>query len=299
VLALSATGCPGREAFGQRTAFDGERAYEHVRTQLAFGPRVPGTVGHRRAGDWIVEQMRRTADTVIVQRWTHVTARGDSLPMRNVLARFHAREGALAAGERVLYLAHWDTRPISDAADGRERDIPVPGANDGASGVALLVALGEALQRERPSVGVDLLFVDGEDYGDFGRDRDVLIGSRYFAEHLPSADYRPIFGVLWDMVGDGDLQIYQEGHSMEHAPEVVLRVWRQAEELGYGGIFVPRRRHTVTDDHLPLLRKGLRVIDVIDFDYPHHHTPRDDLSRVSARSLQVVGDVALALVTEL
>jgi hypothetical protein len=138
--------------------------------------------------------------------------------------------------------------------------------------------------------------VDGEDYGQFGPpDVDVLIGSTYFADHLPSPEYKPLFGVLWDMIGDSDLRIYQEMNSVAQAPEVVQRVWSKAEELGHGDVFVPEQRYTVTDDHLPLLRAGLRVIDVIDLDYPSHHKPTDTLDKISAKSLSIVGEVAEAL----
>ncbi|HKG90407.1 MAG TPA: M28 family peptidase [Gemmatimonadaceae bacterium] len=263
-----------------------------VRAQMAFGNRIPGSEAHRRTGDWIVEQLRSRADTVIVQSWTHTTADGKALPMRNVLARFRPD-----AAERVLYVAHWDTRPISDQAPPPENKLPVPGANDGASGVALLIGVADALKRTPPTYGVDLLLVDGEDYGDFTKGKDVFIGSRYFADHLPSTDYRPLFGVVWDMIGDRDLQIYHEGNSVAFAPEVVARVWQEAEDLGYSRFFVQQARHTIDDDHIPLQRKGLRVIDVIDFDFPHHHRPTDTVDKVSAKSMQIVGDVAVGLVT--
>ena len=294
---LLIAGCTGGEAAkpattAPRTAFNGSAALDYVRQQLAFGPRVPGTPAHQLTGDWIVAQMRARADTVIEQKWTHVTASGDTLALRNILARYRPE-----ATERVLYLTHWDTRPISDqASDTAQRKIPVPGANDGASGVALFLALGDALHATAPGVGVDLLFVDGEDYGNFDRDTDVLMGSRWFADHLPSQGYKPLFGVLWDMIGDRDLQIFHELNSLEKAPEVVARVWQTALELGYSNYFIPQARHQVTDDHVPLLARGLRVIDVIDFDYPDHHKPTDTLDKVSAASLQVVGDVALTLV---
>ncbi len=297
--ALVLLACRGSKAITPRTAFSGAVAYGHVKTQLDFGARVPGTEAHRRAGDWIVAQMRQLADTVVVQSWNHVTVRGDTLPLRNVFARFRPD-----AAERVLYLTHWDSRPVSDEArNERQRRLPVPGANDGASGVGLLVALAEALARTPPGVGVDLLFVDGEDYGDFGANQDVLIGSAYFADHLPAPGYQPLYGVLWDMIGDRDLRIPQELNSARAAPEVVQRVWSVANELGYGGVFVPETGEAVTDDHLPLIRKGLRVIDVIDLDYTsatgenYHHTPNDTLDKISAASLQIVGDVALTLVT--
>lgn len=295
--ALALAGCRDPRGTAPKTAFSGAAAHALVKAQLDFGARVPGTEAHRRAGDWIVAQLRPLADTVVEQRWSHVTARGDTLALRNVLARFRP-----TAADRVLYLAHWDSRPTSDEAiDPRRRQLPVPGANDGASGVALLIALAQALRVAPATVGVDLLFVDGEDYGDFGANQDVLIGSTYFADHLPSPRYAPLYGVLWDMIGDRDLRIPQELNSVRAAPEVVQRVWGVAEALGYGHVFVPETGQAVTDDHVPLIRKGLRVIDVIDLDYAsrtgvsYHHTPDDTLDKVSASSLQVVGDVALQL----
>ena len=296
LIILSLAAC-GRER-GPRTDFSGETALTYVKSQLDFGPRIPGSEAHRRTGDWIVAQMRQRADTVIEQTWTHVTMSGDTLPMRNILARYRPD-----ASERVLYVTHWDTRPISDEAkDAAQRQLPVPGANDGASGVALFIALGDALQKTPPNVGLDLLFVDGEDYGQFpnGGDlseaKDVLIGSRYFAQHLPSEGYTPLYGVLWDMIGDRDLQLFQEGYSIRRAPEVVDLVWRKASDLGYSGYFVPSPGQYIIDDQLPLLDAGLHVIDVIDYNYASHHTPEDTIDKVSAASLQVVGDVALSLV---
>jgi glutaminyl-peptide cyclotransferase len=292
VLAVLAVGCE-RPTARQKSTFGGNAALEYARTQVNFGPRIPGTEGATRAGDWIEREMRARADTVIVQTWTHVTAQGVKLPMRNILARFRPE-----LTERVLYVTHWDTRPVSDAAeDAGDRKLPVPGANDGASGVGLFVALADALKKTPPAVGVDLLFVDGEDYGQFGPpDVDVLIGSTYFAEHPPIPGYKPMFGVLWDMIGDSDLRIYQETNSVAQAPEVVQRVWSKADELGHGDVFIPEQRYTVTDDHLPLLRAGMRVIDVIDLDYPSHHKPTDTMDKISAKSLSIVGDVAEALV---
>jgi hypothetical protein len=297
-----------------RTAFSGDGSLSYVKTQLDFGPRVPGSAAAKRAGDWIIAQMKQRAETVVVQSWTHVTAKGDTLPLRNILARINP-----SATQRVLYLTHWDTRPTADEdMNLGNRRLPIPGANDGASGVALLMGIADALKKTKPFYGVDLLFVDGEDYGSFNdydadsaltKSYDVLIGSTYFAQHLPSADYRPIFGILFDMIGDKDLQIYQESNSVAAAPEIVGRVWSTAEELGYGKYFLNVNKEAITDDHVPLLKRGLRVIDVIDIDYctegidcvgtPRnlHHTMQDVLANVSARSLQIVGDVAVALVT--
>jgi glutaminyl-peptide cyclotransferase len=289
---MSLAGCHGG-AVTPQTPFNAQAAYGYVQTQLAFETRIPGTPGAQQCGDWIIAQMRLRADTVIVQSWSHTTVGGTVLPLRNIIARFRP-----TATERVLYVTHWDTRPVSDEAPTPEqRRLPMPGANDGGSGVALLIALGDVLKKTPPSVGVDLVFVDGEDYGDFTKNQDVLIGSSYFATHLPSPDYRPIFGVLWDMIGQKNLAIYEEPNSMDGAPEVVNRVWREAAGLGYDRYFIPQTMNfRITDDHVPLLKAGLRVIDVIDYNYPAHHTPQDAIGQISAESLQIVGDVATALV---
>ena len=284
----------GATAGATSTGFDGNAAYNYAKAQVDFGPRVPGTPAAKKAGDWIIEQMRSRADTVIVQSFTHTTADGKKLPLRNILARFQPE-----LAERVLYVTHWDSRPISEsAATEAERKLPVPGANDGASGVGMFVALGDLLKKTKPNVGVDLLFTDGEDYGQFGPPEvDVLIGAKYFAAHPPSPGYKPLYGVLWDMVGDQDLRIPYEMNSFQQAPEVVSRVWQTAADLGYGDIFVQESGGEITDDHIPLLKSGMRVIDVIDLTYPPHHTPQDTMDKISAKSLAIVGDVAAALVT--
>jgi len=287
LVACQARGNPRRPR-----EFDGGHAFGYLEQQMQFGPRIPNTAGHERTGDWILAQLRARADTVIVQAFNHVTHHGDTLHLRNFFARFRP-----PAAERVLFLAHWDTRPHADQSPnlGQQR-LPVPGANDAASGVAVLLGVADALKAKPPSVGVDLLFVDGEDYGDFVRDtNDVLIGSRYFAAHQPPG-YPPLFAVLFDMVGDKDQQFYYEGNSQAFAPEVVDRVWRTAAELGYGRIFIPGVKHTLTDDHVALQKVGIHAIDLVDFDYPYWHTPEDTIDKVGAASLQVVGDVAVALV---
>lgn len=271
--------------------FDGPGAFSYIQTQVGFGPRIPGSEAHRRMGDWLDSLLRQRADTVIVQSWPHATAKGDTLPLRNFIARFNP-----SAEKRLLLLAHWDSRPTADGPRSRDSTKPVQGANDGASGVAVLLGVADVLKRSPPVAGVDLLFVDGEDYGDFTKDSaDVLIGSRYYGAHqLPGP--RPLYAVLFDLVADKDLQVYQEGNSLIGAPEVVGLVWDTAKELGYGGYFIASPRHTLIDDHLQLQKAGIRAIDVVDFDYPAWHTPDDTIDKVSAASLQIVGDVAVALV---
>ena len=293
VLALVALlGCQAR-AGANKTAseFSGPTAFTYVEKQMAFGPRIPNKPGHKQTGDWLLAELRARADTVIVQEIRHVTQRGDTLHLRNFFARFRPQ-----ATERVLFMAHWDTRPMADRSEnlGQQR-LPVPGANDGASGVAVLLGVADALKARAPANGVDLLFVDGEDYGDFADTNDVLIGSRWFGAHQPPG-YQPLFAVLFDMVGDKDLQIYQEGNSVAFAPEVVQRVWRVAAERGHERQFVASVRHTLTDDHVALQKRGIHAVDVVDFDYPYWHTTEDTLDKVSAQSLQIVGDVAVALV---
>ncbi|MGI8400646.1 MAG: M28 family peptidase [Gemmatimonadaceae bacterium] len=276
------------------TGFDGSAAYRYAKAQVDFGPRVPGSPAAKQAGDWIIRQMRARADTVIVQSFIYTTADGKKVPLRNILARFRPE-----LSERVLYLTHWDSRPVSEsAATDAERKMAVPGANDGASGVGMFVALGDVLKKTKPNVGVDLLFTDGEDYGQFGPPEvDVLIGAKYFATHLPSPGYKPLYGVLFDMIGDKDLRIPYEMNSFQQAPEVVSRVWQTAADRGYGDVFVQESGGLITDDHIPLLNVGIHVIDVIDLTYPPHHTPQDTMDKISAKSLGIVGDVATSLVT--
>jgi hypothetical protein len=164
------------------------------------------------------------------------------------------------------------------------------------SGGALLIGVSDELERQAPGIGVDLLFVDGEDYGDFtATPGDVLIGSRHYAANQPAGP-PPMYAVLFDLVADRELQIFQEGNSLIGAPEVVNLVWDTAKDLGYAGSFVASPRHTLIDDHLELQKVGLRAIDVVDFDYPAWHTPEDTIDKVSPASLQIVGDVAVALI---
>ena len=276
--------------------FDGAAALRYVETQLGFGPRVPGSAGHARMAAWLDSLLRTRTDSVIVQRWIHVTRSGDSLPMVNLLARFNP-----SATTRLLFLAHWDTRPRADASGSSDTTVAVPGANDGGSGVAVLLAMADALKANPPAIGVDLLFVDGEDYGDFSVDKDVLMGSRYYAKN-PLPGPRPRYAVLFDMVGDAMLQIRQEGYSLTGAPDIVQLVWKTAERLGYQSTFLNESMSGMTDDHIPLQGIGIPAIDLIDFEYgpnnAYHHTPDDTFDKVSARSLKIVGDVAMALIRE-
>lgn len=293
---LGLVGCPTDSGAFQRVerpGFSGELAHELLVRQVDFGPRIPGSDGHAMQLAWMHEWLSTRADTVVEQAFTYTTAAGDSLSLTNLLARFGPE-----ATERILLVAHWDTRPLADQSRApADRERPVPGANDGASGTAVLLVLADLFARQAPPIGVDLLLVDGEDYGP--GTEDMFLGARHFAANQPPG-YPPLYGVLVDMVGDADLRLPIEGYSQERAPEVVARVWDLAERMGYGGTFVQSPGGYVMDDHLALNDGGIRTIDIIDFQYgPNNslwHTPEDLPEHTSARSLQVVGDVLAELV---
>lgn len=283
----------GERGAVSRPAVDAERAFSYLERQVEFGPRVPGTEGHRAQLDWMVELLEARADEVQLQPFTHVTTGGDTLELTNVFARFRPE-----LRDRVLLLAHWDTRPTGDFdPDPELRDEPIPGANDGASGVAVLLELAELFRQQPPPIGVDLLFTDGEDFGP--GTEDMFIGAEHFAANLPSG-YNPFYGVLLDMVADRNPRFPMEGYSMQYAPEVVHRVWGVAHELGYGSVFPQEVGGAILDDHIPLNRAGIRTINIIDFEYgPDHrywHTHQDVPANTSPRTLQIVGEVMAELV---
>jgi hypothetical protein len=240
--------------------------------------------------------LRERADSVAQIPFTHVTTRGDTLSLTNVWASFTP-----AAGPRILLTAHWDSRPVSEkSTDPFARADPVPGANDGASGVAVLLALSDELSRTPPAIGVDILLTDGEDWGHDPETyatevADMLLGARHFAE-TQGASYRPLFGILLDLVGERDARFSWEQNSLALAPEVVRRVWDMAEDIGHGGYFLQQTGPAVNDDHVVLNQAGIRTIDIIDFDYPYWHTPQDTPDKVDAATLGAVGDVVLAVI---
>jgi len=279
-----------------RPRFDGAPALELVRRQVAFGPRIPGQPGHAAQLAWMRATLDSLADALVVDSFTVGTSAGDSLRLTNLVARFRPDEK-----RRILLLTHWDTRPVSDEAKEPERQaIPVPGANDGASGTAVLIGLARLFHGQPPPMGVDLLFVDGEDYGPGVE--DMLWGSKRYAESLPDqgATGRPIYGVLLDMVGDVDPLFQVEQYSFEYARPVVSKVWGAARRLGYASAFSETVRGPITDDHVPLIQAGLPTADVIDLSYgPDNawwHTPEDTPEHVSAATLQMVGEVMAELI---
>jgi len=277
-----------------RPLFDGEAAMALVRHQVAFGPRVPGTPGHAAQLAWMVARLDSLGGSPAVDTFTHVTEAGESLTLYNVSARFRPD-----ATRRILLLAHWDTRPTSDAAmDSATRAVPVPGANDGASGTAVLLHLATMLGQVPPPVGVDLLFVDGEDYGP--ETADMFLGAKRYASRIPGLTNRPVYGLLLDMVGDADPSFPVEEISAQAAEVVVRKVWRAAEQLGYRAYFPSGVGARVFDDHVPLIEAGLPTANLVDFEYGAYnqfwHTPRDLPENMSATTLLMVGEVVAELI---
>jgi len=297
---LATTGCDtSSEVQGPmpgRPRFDGPSALALVERQVAFGPRIPGSAGHADQLAWMRSTLDSLADDLLVDSFTVVASAADTLHLTNLVARFKPAET-----RRILLLTHWDTRPISDQArEPERRGIPVPGANDGASGTAVLMGLARLFRGQPPPMGVDLLFVDGEDYGP--TTTDMFFGSERYANQLPQPGTpgRPVYGVLLDMVGDVEARFPVEGYSAQYARPVVNKVWGTARRLGYADAFPESVGVDIGDDHLPLIEAGLPTADVIDFSYgPGNawwHTPEDTPDHVSAASLEMVGEVMAELI---
>jgi len=271
--------------------FDGESAYQYLLRQCEFGPRVPGSEAHRACQQYLAAELRRYGAQVTLQTFNQrLPLMGKTAELTNIIASY-----GLENQQRILLCAHWDSRPKADQdSSAANRARPVPGANDGASGVAVLLEVAHAVSRSEPAYGVDIILFDGEDSGVSAEPGSYALGAQYFASHK-DARYRPRFAILLDMVGDKDLQLYQEQNSLNYAAAVVAKVWQRARELQLAA-FVPRPKYQVTDDHLPLLRAGIQCIDIIDFDYPHWHTVSDTPDKCSPESLRQVGQLMLSLI---
>lgn len=274
---------------GNVPSFDGERAFSYLVAQCELGHRAPNSEGHERCRRYLVDFFRERTRNVSEQAFNRVDSRGDTLRLCNIIASFCPTKGA-----RVLLGAHWDTRPRADRdPDPERRNLPIMGANDGASGVAVLMEIANAIVSRAPPVGVDIVLFDGEDYGEEGETEDYLLGSRHFASVMKG--YQPRWGVVVDMVGDRDLQIVQEQVSLARAGVVVRMVWEEARRQG-AGAFRPWTGDAVMDDHWPLLDMGVPCIDIIDFDYPYWHTHADTPERCAPASLEQVGRVLLGVI---
>jgi len=240
---------------------------------------------------FIQDQLKPYAEIVHVQKFQK-TIRGKNLDMKNIIASFNP-----SSKKQILLAAHWDTRPTADMeVNSEKKKKPIPGANDGASGVAVLLELARMFAKQKPDVGVTLVFFDGEDYGPGGE--DMFLGSRYFATNL-SDEISPEkieYCILLDMIGDKALQIPKEQNSVESAPDVIDKVWDTAKKLGYGDVFIPDMGMRIQDDHIPLIKAGIKCIDLIDFDYGPWHTLDDTPDKCSPKSLKIVGEVVANVV---
>jgi Zn-dependent M28 family amino/carboxypeptidase len=276
LLCLLAVTTVASWAFQEDDSFDGERAYELVKQQVAFGPRPPGSRAHSRTVDWIVSQLEQFGWSVEVQESWMLDH-----PIRNIVAKRGTGSPWIILG------AHYDTRIYADQEpDPKKRILPVPGANDGASGVAVLIELARTIPQDLDNQ-IWLVFFDAEDNGRIPS-WDWILGSHAFVDQLEA---KPDAAVILDMIGDADLNIYLERNS---SLSVAQAIWAQAAALGYADRFIPNPKHSMIDDHTPFLNAEIPAVDIIDFDYPYWHTLEDTPDKVSAESLQVVGETMLA-----
>lgn len=289
--------------------FSADSAYSYVAAQVAMGPRVPGTAAHAACAEWIESELNRHGtDTVLIQTATVTDPNTDRpLPIRNILGRFNPD-----ALERILLVAHYDTRPTADEEKNPAlHSTPIPGANDGGSGVGVLLEIARQLGNLRPDKGVDLLFVDAEDLGisadtgNGGNTEDTwCLGSQYWAENMPySAATMPDMAVVLDMVGGRNARFHREQFSDMYAPALVDRVWQTAARLGYADRFVNAAGGPILDDHLPLLRAGIPTIDIVEScadatgSFPATwHTLSDDINNIDPASLKAAGHTVISLI---
>jgi Iap family predicted aminopeptidase len=277
VLGLYAASFLNREP--DSASFDSSHAYADVQTQVAFGPRIPGSQGHAQIREWMRAELESAGWMVEIQQTERM-----GHPIYNIIAKRNTEPPQIILG------AHYDTRMIADNdPDVTKRSEPVSGANDGASGVAVLLELARSLPSDTAPIW--LVFFDAEDNGRI-EGWDWILGSRAFVEEIP---IQPQAVIIVDMIGDADLNIYLEQNS-----NVAIRteIWSMAEKLGYGKQFINQEKFSMEDDHTPFLEAGIPAVDLIDFDYPYWHTTQDTPDKVSAESLQAVGDTLLHWIME-
>lgn len=273
--------------------FDEDLAYKYIQNQLSFGPRNPNSQGHKLTKEFLFNELRKFTDTTFLQNFTYPGYDGEILQLSNIIASINP-----AAKYRIMLCAHWDTRPRSDKdPDPKNFNKPIPGANDGASGVAVLLALAKTLNENKPTIGIDIVLFDAEDYG---KENDLLnysIGAKYFVQNVP--DYiKPVFIILVDMVGDKDAVFKKEPNSIQFAPDVVDLVWNLANQLGLK-TFSNEVSEPIYDDHIPLGLAGMKAINIIDSDLigadtpiprrNYWHTQKDTIENISKETLEEIG----------
>lgn len=270
--------------------FNADSAYTYVARQLDFGPRVPNTEAHRQAAEWLAAELRRHGADVSLQKADLRAFDGTTLHATNIIGQFNPE-----ATDRVLLVAHWDSRPWADAdPDESRRREPVMGANDGASGVGVLLEMARLAGITTPSRGLDILFVDAEDWGDEGDDESWALGARYFTEHPFRPGYLPSEAIIVDMVGGENAVFPREFFSQQGAPGLVDRIWGVAHAAGYADRFPNRMGGAITDDHVQFLAAGIPAIDIIQYSeptgfHPAWHTTGDTLAVISVPTLKAVG----------
>ena len=276
--------------------FDADSAYLYLARQVEFGPRVPNTEAHRLAGDWLTKELKRHGAEVIEQKASLKAFDGTVLNARNIFAQFNPR-----SRDRLLLLAHWDSRPWADQdPDPAKRALPVEGANDGASGVAVLLEIARQLALNPLDKGIDILLVDAEDWGSEGDDSSWALGTQYFAKNPPVKGYSPSAAILLDMVGGEDAVFCREYFSEKSNPRLASAIWDTAHSLGYTDLFLNRMGSAIMDDHVELIKAGIPAIDIIEYHpdapsgfNPRWHTTSDTLDGISKSTLEAVGRTLL------
>ncbi|MBK6967364.1 MAG: M28 family peptidase [Bacteroidales bacterium] len=287
--------------------FNADSAYSYIERQVAFGPRVPNTAAHKACAAWLEASFKRFTPHVVVQRANLRAFDGTMLDSRNIIAVFNPE-----IQSRVLLCAHWDSRPWADHdPDPANRKKPVPAANDGGSGVGVLLEIARQMSLHNPGLGVDIVLFDSEDYGEpqemQGTNEDSWgLGSQYWSKNPHVPGYTARYGILLDMVGASGATFTMEGTSMHFAPDIMRRVWDVAHRLGYEEYFLTKKTGNLIDDHV-YVNQNLRIptIDIIDYDqdrekgfFDYWHTIQDDMSNISKETLHAAGRTVLTVVYE-
>ena len=274
----------------EKPVFDKDNAWNHLIAQCDYGVRNPGSPGHLNCREYLLYTLQRYTSQVQTQPFTHYDARlKTTYNLDNIIADFGAENG-----KKIILCAHWDTRPWSEYdPDPKKKWEPIIGANDGASGVAVLLEIARLFQKFPPPEPVRIILFDGEDYGRPGEIWDYLLGSKHFAKNADPSEYQ--FAVLLDMIGDENLEIKREYNSYRDCRELQDRVWNIARKVG-SGQFSNKLTGPITDDHISLIEIGIPAVDLIDFEYPYWHTQSDTPEHCSKESLNAVGKVLVELI---
>ena len=277
----------------KKVEFNADSCYNYLAKQVAFGPRVPNTSAHRECAKYLVSTLAEFADTVITQDVNLTAFGGTKLESRNIIASWNT-----ASKNRIMLCAHWDSRPFCDEdANPANHKTPVLGANDGASGVAVLMELARQFAVTQPNVAVDIVLFDSEDYGNSDVENSYCLGSQYWARNPHTPNYRARFGILLDMVGGVGARFDKDIVSMHFASDVVNGVWKTAADLGYAGLFSNVPGGSLIDDHYYVnMLSGIPCIDIIDYSnaegFPSTwHTVNDNLENIDKTVLNAVGRV--------